>query len=347
MKNFNKKFWKNKKVFITGHTGFKGSWLCLILNLLGAKIIGYSLKPKQKSLYNMAKIHKLMHKNIYSDICNHKKLKKSLIKFKPDYIFHLAAQSIVSEAYKNPMETFRVNSYGTSCLLDISSKIHSVKKIIIITTDKVYNHKKNLYYTEQDDLKGNEPYSISKVAAENMIEYYIHNVSKKIFVARCGNVLGGGDYSNNRLIPDILKFIKSKKTLPIRNPNHIRPWIHVIEPLIGYLKIASFNKKQSKKTINAFNFGPSSKNTKNVNYIVSYFNKHFKFNYTKKKRSTFKETRYLKLNSNKAKKLLKWKQNWSIDTSLNKVIEWFVLTNKGKSPKKVCDNQILEYFESL
>ena len=344
MKKFNKNFWKDKKVFVTGHTGFKGSWLCLLLKILGAKIVGYSLKPKKISLFNIASVKKVLHKNFYGDICDLKKIKR-IIKFtKPDFIFHLAAQSIVSEGFKNPIETIRVNTIGTCCLIEASKFVKSIKKIIIVTTDKVYNHKKNLSFTENDQLQGSDPYSISKVSAENMIEFYTKKNPNKILVARSGNVIAGGDFSENRLIPDIFKAIKNKIKLPIRNPNHIRPWLHVIEPLIGYLKLASYNQIN---TSNVFNFGPNLKNIKNVKYIINYINKKQKFSFYVKKNNSFYEKPHLKLNSNKSKKILNWKQMWSLNQTLDKIIEWNYFINKDLSAKKICDKQISDYLKSI
>ncbi len=344
MKKFNKKFWKNKKVFVTGHTGFKGSWLCLLLKILGAKIVGYSLKPKKISLFNIAFIKKVLHKNFYGDICDLKKINKIIQLTKPDFIFHLAAQSIVSEGYKNPIETVRVNTLGTCSLIEASKAVKTIKKIVIITTDKVYNHKKNLIFKENDLLQGSDPYSISKVSAEHMIEFYKKRNTNKILVARSGNVIGGGDFSENRLIPDIFKAIKSKKQLSIRNPNHIRPWLHVLEPLIGYLKLASCNQKN---TSNVFNFGPNLKNIKNVKYIINYINKKQKFSFCVKKNNSFYEKPYLKLNSNKSKKILNWKQMWSLNKTLDKIIEWNYFINKDISAKKICDKQISDYLKSI
>jgi len=344
LKRFNKNFWKNKKVLVTGHTGFKGSWLCLLLKILGAKIAGYSLKPKKISLFNIAFVKKILHKNFYGDICDLKKISKVIKLTKPDFIFHLAAQSIVSEGFKNPIETMRVNALGTCSLIEASELVKSIRKIIIITTDKVYNYKKNLIFNENDLLKGSDPYSISKVSAENMIEFYNKKNQNKILVARSGNVIGGGDFSENRLIPDIFNAIKSKKKLPIRNPNHIRPWLHVIEPLIGYLKLASYNKIN---TSNVFNFGPNLKNVKNVKYIINYINKKQKFSFYIKKRNSFYEKAYLKLNINKSKKILNWKQMWSLNQTLDKIIEWNYFINKDISAKKICDKQISDYLKSI
>ena len=209
---FDKRFWKNKKVFITGHTGFKGTWLSIILNLLGAKIYGYSLKPRKKSLFNQTNINKSLNSSTIADIRNFSLLKKKIHQFKPDVIFHLAAQPLVLESYKNPKNTYETNIIGTVNLLETIKKINSVKSVVIITTDKVYKiNKKNVKYGELAELGGNDPYSASKASVELIVNSYIKsffNDNKKktvISTARSGNVIGGGDYSENRLMPDIIQ----------------------------------------------------------------------------------------------------------------------------------------------
>ncbi len=258
-------FWK-KKVFITGHTGFKGSWLIIILNLLGAKVYGYSLKPKKKSLFNQIDGGKIIEKSFYGNLNDYKKLKSKISQVKPNIIFHLAAQPLVIESYKNALNTHNTNIMGTINLLEICRGINSIQSIVIITTDKVYKIKKNKsLFSETDELGGDDPYSASKACSEIVTLSYIKSffnnsrLKFKVSTARSGNVIGGGDYSDNRLVPDILNSINRKKKLIIRNPKSIRPWQHVIEPLIGYLILA---QKQFKKKINqdpSWNFGPEKK----------------------------------------------------------------------------------------
>jgi len=227
---FNRNFWKNKKVFITGHTGFKGSWLILVLSIFGSKIYGYSLKPLKRSLFKKANLNKLLISNIYADIRNIHLLKKQLRKTKPQIVFHFAAQSLVFESFINPKTTFETNVLGTVNLLETIRGINSIKSVVIITTDKVYKIKKiNNKYKEIDELGGNDPYSASKASCELVVNAYLKSYfgkKKNIYIstARSGNVIGGGDYSNNRLIPDIIKSINLNKQLTIRNPNSVRPW---------------------------------------------------------------------------------------------------------------------------
>ena len=260
-----KKFWSSKKVFITGHTGFKGSWMIVALNMLNVNIYGYSLKPDKISLFNQINGKKIVKKNFFFDINDFKKLSNKISQVKPDILFHLAAQPLVSESFIKPTETFRTNIIGTLNVLEILKKNKSIKSAVIITTDKVYKIKNlNKSYTENDELWGKDPYSASKVCAEILTASYINSFFKnthlknRVSTARSGNVIGGGDYSKNRLVPDIIKSINNRKRLLLRNPNHIRPWQHVIEPTVGYLMLAQkqYEKKLTKTNPN-WNFGPN------------------------------------------------------------------------------------------
>lgn len=335
---------KNKKFFITGHTGFKGSWLCILLNHLGASVYGYSLKPEKNSLYIKAKIFSIIKKSIIGDIRNYNKLSKEIIKIKPDYIIHLAAQSLVVNSYTKPMYTFDVNVNGTLNIVDISRKIKSLKNTLIITTDKVYNNNINKSYSENDNLKGKDPYSGSKVCAENIVYSYNESFFSKFLVARSGNVVGGGDTSKNRIIPDIIKSIQNGKKLVLRNPNNVRPWQHVIEPLYGYLLLIL--KKNAYKDGYAWNFGPKDKYSKKVINVVKKFEKFFLFNYIVKDKFKFKETKILNLNSNKALKKLKWSQTWNFNETINKVIEWEKMIKNNITPFDACINQIKKYIKT-
>ncbi len=347
-----KRFWKNKKVLITGHTGFKGSWLSIMLNMLGANVYGYSLKPHKKSLFNQANCKSFLKKNIYADINNEKYFKKTISSLKPQILFHLAAQPLVSESFLKPVQTLQTNIMGTVNILDSIKKSNSIRSAVIITTDKVYKIKKNNNsYSEIDELGGKDPYSSSKVCAElvtnSFIESYFKNtkIKKNVATARSGNVIGGGDYAKNRLFPDIINSINSNKTLLIRKPKNIRPWQHVIEPLMGYLMLAEI---QYKKKINQepfWNFGPNQNSFVSVNEIVKIVNNIKKLNTKRKINQNFFETKILKLNSNKAKKYLKWKSRWSLRKSINSVIEWNYQFNKYKNAKKICELQIENYLK--
>jgi len=347
-----KKFWKNKRVFITGHTGFKGTWLSIFLNMLNAKIYGYSLKPERLSLFNQTRTFEFCKKNFYSDINNLKKIKKKLSQSKPEIIFHLAAQPLVSESYSDPVNTFNTNIMGTVNLLEAARNIKSIKSIVIITTDKVYKiNNSNKRYVENDEIGGKDPYSASKACVEIVVNSYIQSFTEKSFLkdristARSGNVLGGGDYSKNRLVPDIISAINQNKELIIRNPDHVRPWQHVIEPLYGYILLAQKQyQKKIKEKNNAWNFGPKNSSFINVNQIIDKIKKIKKFKKIIIKKSNIVETKVLRLNSYKAIKKLRWKPKWNIDKTIEKIILWNDLNKMIKNTKKICQKQIIEYL---
>ena len=356
MKDFKstKKFWNKKKVFITGHTGFKGAWLCVVLKYLNSSIHGYSLKPEKNCLFNKTKIGKDIASSTYADINNLQKLKKKIKHSKSEILFHLAAQPLVLESYKNPIKTFKTNMMGTLNVLECIKNIKSIKSAVIITSDKVYKiKKKNLSYTEFDELGGDDPYSASKAASEIIVESYIKsffnksNLKDRVSTARAGNVIGGGDFAKDRLVPDILRSINNKKKITIRNPYFIRPWQHVLDPLMGYLSLA---KKQYENKLNnqfsSWNFGPNKKNFKTVIEIVQFIRKFHRFEYDIKKINKFNETKILKLNSFKSKKKLNWTSKWDIFKSLKKTIEWNILYKKGCSARDICEKQILMYMNN-
>ena len=352
MKNFNKNFWKGKKVFITGHTGFKGSWLCIILNNLNAKIFGFSLKPKKKSLFNQSKISKNLSSNTFADISNIKLLKKKIKTIKPEIIFHLAAQPLVIDSYKNPLKTFQTNIMGTVNLLECIRGVNSIKSVVIITTDKVYKiNKKSRIYNELDELGGYDPYSSSKVGAEIVVNSYVNSFFKKtilinrISTVRAGNVVGGGDYSEKRLLPDIIKSINNNSKLTVRNPSNIRPWQHVIEPLVGYLTLAEYQfKGKINEKNNVWNFGPKKNSFKKVMDIIKIMQKFSFFNLTIKKDEKYNETEVLKLNSNKSKKKLKWYSKMTLQSTLKEVFDWNLKVKNNVSAKEVCEKQFLMYI---
>jgi CDP-glucose 4,6-dehydratase len=355
-KNFNYKFWKNKKVFVTGHTGFKGGWLCLILNLLGAKVTGYSLKPKTKpNLFKLAGIEKLVKKSIIADVRNYENLTKQIKFSKANIIFHLAAQPLVRQSYIEPKETFESNILGTLNILECIRKIKSIKSSVLITSDKVYDTRVNKIFKETDHLRGIDPYSASKVSCENLFlsynsSFFSKIIKQKVATVRAGNVIGGGDYSKDRLIPDLLTKVKKNKKIIIRNPNSTRPWQHVLEPLSGYLILAENIYRKDKTTCRVepnWNFGPDISNCKTVKYIANFIAKreNIKLKIVKTKSKIFKpETNFLRLNNLKSKQYLHWFPKWSLDKTLIKILEWNSLIKKKKT-RIVCEQQIREYFQ--
>ena len=347
-----KKFWKGKKVFITGHTGFKGSWLIIILNLLGAKVYGYSLKPKKNSLFNQINGSKIVIKNFYQDIKNLKVLKSKINLVNPNIIFHMAAQPLVLESFKKPLDTLHTNIIGSANLMEASRNIKSLKSIVIVTSDKVYKiGKNNNYFSEEDELGGDDPYSASKAGTEIIVNTYIKSffsnskLKNSISTARSGNVVGGGDYSKNRLVPDIIESFNKKKKLVLRNPKNIRPWQHVIEPLIGYILLA---QKQISGKINdnaCWNFGPNRKNFLKAKDIVNIFKKLINFNVKTSNTNKFHETKILKLNNSKSLRKLKWAPKWNMDIVSEKVTEWNKLKKKKVNVRNICEMQVRSYFK--
>tara|TARA_B100000700_G_scaffold172993_1_gene191144 strand:+ start:106 stop:1170 length:1065 start_codon:yes stop_codon:yes gene_type:complete len=344
-----KNFWRGKKVFVTGHTGFKGSWLCIFLKHLGAEVTGYSLKPKLKqNLYDRAKIKSLLKKSIISDITDYQKLYSAIKKSKANIIFHLAAQPLVRYSYLEPKETFNVNVIGTLNILECIRNLKKIKSSIIITTDKVYDNSKNKIFKETDILGGIDPYSSSKVCAEHVFTSYKNSFFKnlnlqRLATVRAGNVIGGGDYSEDRLIPDIYRFKKNNKKIILRNPSSVRPWQHVLEPLSGYLLLAEklYNKKLKNVEQN-WNFGPNISSCKSVKFIANYFSYALKLNVvtSKTKEKSFKpETSFLRLSNYKARKILKWKPRWNLEDSLKMIIQWNENV-KYKGYKESCEEQI-------
>ena len=326
------KTFQNKTVIITGHTGFKGSWLTLWLKLLGAKIIGISKDiPTKPSLFKEAKLNKGIV-DLRLDLKDLKKLKLIFKKYKPDFVFHLAAQSLVKESYNSPIQTFQSNTIGTlnvlECIRNLSKKCIS----IIITSDKSYkNLELNRGYKENDILGGKDPYSASKASAELIIQSYINSFfnsksnNKIVAIARAGNVIGGGDWSKNRLIPDCVKAWSKNKIAIIRNPKSTRPWQHVLEALRGYLNLAIKLSKNSSLHGEAFNFGPKNSQNKTVIELTNQAKKNWKnikWKIIIQPKSKF-ESKLLKLNSNKAKNKLDWKPILKFTETVEMVINWY------------------------
>lgn len=353
-----KKIFLGKKILITGHTGFKGSWLTFWLKILGANVIGISKDiPSKPSLFKVLKLNKKII-DIKMDIRDLKKLKKIIKKYKPDFVFHLAAQSLVKESYKNPVQTFTTNIVGT---LNILESIRYLKKTcysVIITSDKSY---KNLEikrgYHEKDLLGGKDPYSASKGSAELIIQSYLHsfynkkNNNKFFAIARAGNVIGGGDWSVDRLIPDCMAAWSNKKIVQLRNPKSTRPWQHVLEALGGYLTLIIQLKKNNKIHGEAFNFGPKNNQNKTVLNLVEEIKKNWKgisWKEQKFKKKEFEST-LLKLNSNKAKIRLKWTPKLNFRETIKMVSSWYknYYENQNLNVENFTRKQIIQYSNKL
>ena len=357
MSEKNLKFWKDKKVFITGHTGFKGSWLSMILNHSGAMITGYSLSPPtDPSLFESAKVDKLVSSNI-KDIRDSEALQAALLKAKPEIVFHLAAQPIVLESYKDPIETYTTNVIGTLNLMQAVRFTPSVKAIVIITTDKCYENREWIWpYRESDALGGYDPYSSSKACAEivtasmrnsffNVSRYPEHGVA--VATVRAGNVVGGGDWAKDRLVPDIIRSLLKKETIILRNPGAIRPWQHVFEPLSGYMLLAEKLYTEGPKYAEAFNFGPHDEDARTVEWIVKELCKSWgsAAKYEVRGQPDLHEAYYLKLDWSKAKTLLNWSPKWDLGTALKYVVEWSKVYHDHGDIYGICLKQIEDYFK--
>ena len=330
----NQQFWQNKKVFITGHTGFKGSWLTLWLSSLQAKIYGYALQPNtDPNLFNILNLeNKITHQ--IADIRDLEKLQKAINDFAPDIVFHLAAQPLVRYSYHNPIETYQTNVMGTVNVLEAVRKYGKASATIIVTSDKCYeNVEKIVGYQENDKMGGHDPYSNSKGCAELVVSaytnsYFIPNPQiGKVASVRAGNVIGGGDWSQDRLIPDLIKNLVAKKNPIIRNPKAIRPWQNVIEPIYGYLLVAQhLCELQEQKTLLNWNFGPDLVDQKNVEYVAQMVQEiwgsdnKIEINEDKNK---LHEANLLYLDCAKAKKELGWYPKWHIEESIKNAVEWY------------------------
>lgn len=350
------KIFRNKTILITGNTGFIGTWMSMWLNLLGANVIGFSLYPPTKpSMYEILKIKKNIT-SILGDINNLKEL-QSIIKIKkPEIVFHLAAQSLVRKSYVAPLETFQSNVIGTANVLE-ALKNSSVKACILMTSDKCYqNNESGIAFDETRPIGGNDPYSASKGAAELVIASYRHSFFKKNNIAiasvRAGNVIGGGDWSENRLIPDCYNALNSHKAIVIRNPKAIRPWQFVLEPIYGMFQLAIHLKRNPQKFSGPWNLGPSI-NTKKftveeiVKRIVQLWGRGtVKIQHTVKD-EIFSESKTLLLNSKKANRELNWKPIYSTIDALKETMNWYKCFSNGNDMNELTINQIKKYMTKL
>ena len=342
---------KGKRVFITGHTGFKGSWLTYLLDKYGAITLGYSLKPNTKpNLYEDLELSE-NHKSIISDINEFEKLKKTINQFEPEFIFHLAAQPLVLESYDNPKYTFETNFNGTLNLLETLRKISFNTTAIFITTDKVYeNNNENIAFSEDDRIGGKDPYSSSKAVCELLIKSYVKSFFKNsninVASVRAGNVIGGGDWSKDRLIPDIIRYLFEKETIEIRNPFSTRPWQHVLEPLHGYLILALNLCENPNLFSGAWNFGPSKGDVKSVQEIIEIIkNQGFKQKFKFKDKPKFEEAKYLSLNIEKAKTILNWNPKWNCETAIMNTLNWYNGYYNHIDVRKLIENDIKNYIK--
>ena len=328
-------YYSGKKVFITGHTGFKGSWLTACLYQLGARLKGYALTPEyENGLFNLLKPLQLIESTI-ADVRDKELLQNEINVFQPDFIFHLAAQPLVRRSYKIPAETFDVNVIGTANLLEAVNALPGKCTVIVITTDKVYQNKEqDILYTENDVLGGYDPYSASKACAELVVNsfrnsffnpHFYQQHQKAIASARAGNVIGGGDRSTDRIIPDIVRSLQEQKMIEVRNPAAIRPWQYVLEPIYGYLLLAAFLNDQPLKYSKAYNFGPVAGDHLSVQELVETAIRYWGGGKWKNISDNGKqhEAGLLKLSINLAKEELQWEPKLNTDKAVKWTIDWF------------------------
>ena len=345
-------FYKNKKVFITGHSGFKGSWLCLFLQELGAKITGYSLSPMNKpSLYELSNINSFTQSNIF-DVRDYKSLYDKMHECDPDIIFHLAAQPLVRYSYENPIETYETNIMGTNNVLHAAKNLKNIKAIVNVTTDKCYeNNDLKEKFSEEDKLGGHDPYSSSKACSEIITNSYKKSYYEKLNIgiatARAGNVIGGGDFSEDRIVPDLIRSIINNKVLNIRSPHSTRPWQHVLDVLYGYLILGKNLYNEPELFSHAYNFSPKEKNEVKVIDLVDNFIKiigrgNYKITIDK---NIPHESKFLQLNSSKAMHELKWNARYDIDTTVKLSSLWYVNYITNKNIVNISKMQVANYIK--
>ena len=346
------KEYNGKKVLVTGITGFKGSWMCRILNMLGARVYGYALAPESElSLYNIAGIGEASETTI-ADIRDYARLDETIKTINPDIIFHLAAQPLVIESYKRPRDTFDINVMGTVNLLDAISGTDSVKSVVNITTDKVYENREWIWgYREDEKLNGFDPYSNSKSCSELVTGSYINSFFRErklpVSTVRAGNVIGGGDFSENRIIPDCIKAALKSESVIIRNPDSTRPYQHVIEPLMAYLLIG-IRQMSDYSLSGAYNVGPDENSCVTTGRLVERFcsiwGKNASYEFAEGYNGCH-EANFLKLDCSKLKSVFGWNPVWDIDGALTNTIEWTKAWVNGSDMKLVMDDQINNYME--
>ena len=349
-------FYKNKKVLITGHTGFKGSWMCKVLILAGADITGYALEPPTKpALFDICHISKQIN-SIEGDVRDLKHLKEVFRQVQPEIVIHMAAQPIVRESYKNPVYTYETNVMGTVNVLECARLTSSVRSLVNVTTDKVYLNKEWMWgYRENEELNGYDPYSNSKSCSELVTSSYINSFFKDMSVAvstaRAGNVIGGGDFAMDRIIPDCIRAAEKGEDIVVRNPFSTRPYEHVLEPVMAYLMIAMEQYMDANKA-GAYNIGPTDSSCLTTGELVSLFCS--KWNEINDSDLHWEcvnnegphEANFLKLDCSKVQSLFSWEPKWDIEVSMEKVVEWYSAWKKGADISRIMAEQIKEYMDA-
>lgn len=346
----NKEFWKGRRVFLTGHTGFKGGWLSLWLQSMGAEVYGYALNPPtEENLYSVANVAKGMASSKIGDIRDAESFLSAMQEALPEIVFHLAAQPLVRYSYTHPTETYAINVMGTVNMLEAVRKTASVRAVVNITTDKCYENREWVWgYRENEAMGGFDPYSSSKGCAELVTSAYRQSFFEPAGVglasARAGNVIGGGDWAEDRLIPDFLRAMDAGKTLEIRSPLSTRPWQHVLEPLSGYLALAEHLYTEGLPFAEGWNFGPVDEDARSVKWIVEQLAEmRNDVRWECDQNPQPHEANYLKLDSSKAHSQLAWHPRWRLSTALQKTLDWHEAWRKTEDMRTVTMQQIAEY----
>lgn len=345
-------FWRGRRVFVTGHTGFKGSWLCLWLHRLGAEVHGYALEPPTTpNLFTLANIEPLLAASHQADIRDFDRLATAVRACDPEVVIHMAAQPLVRESYRIPLETYAVNVMGTAHLLEALRQVAATKAVVNVTTDKCYENREWLWgYREDEALGGYDPYSSSKACAELVTtayrrSFYAHDGGAAIATARAGNVIGGGDWAVDRLVPDLVRALLAQSPVTIRNPHAIRPWQHVLEPLCGYLLLAQHLVEDGASFAQAWNFGPLDDDVRTVEEIVRHLCARWSdtASFVIDGREHPHEAHYLKLDSSKSRTLLGWQPRWRLAQALDAIVDWTRAYQSGSDLRSVTLDQIASF----
>ncbi len=350
----NASFWAGKKVYLTGHTGFKGSWLSLWLSHMGAEVKGYALPPEtEPNLYTESRVSEAVESE-FGDIRDLEKLRDSMVAFNPDILIHMAAQPLVRLSYREPIETYDVNVMGTAKVLEAARSCTNLKSIVSVTTDKCYENKEWEWgYREDEPMGGYDPYSSSKGCAELVTSAYRRSFMQEAGIglasARAGNVIGGGDWSDDRLIPDILKAFERSEAVIVRNPKSTRPWQHVLEPLSGYLVLAEKLYDEPESYAEGWNFGPQEEDAKPVDWILNRMVDKWQgdASWCLDEGNHPHEAGYLKLDISKAKARLGWKPTWHLDHTLDRIVSWHQSWLGGVDMNVLCIEEIQDYMRDM